>query len=42
MEIETLSNTLDSLCVNCNMRECRVTALDVRKAISKLKEKGQI
>ena len=37
MEIETLSNTLDSLCVNCNMGECRVTALDVRKAISKLK-----
>ena len=37
MEIETLSNKLDSLCVNCNMRECRITALDVRKAISKLK-----
>ena len=37
MEIETLSNILDSLCVNCNMGECRVTALDVRKAISKLK-----
>ena len=37
MEIETLSNELYSLCVNCNMRECRVTALDVRKAIRKLK-----
>ena len=37
MEIETLSNKLDYVCVNCNMRECRVTALDVRKAISKLK-----
>ena len=37
MEIETLSNRLDSLCVNCNMRECRLTKLDVRKAISNLK-----
>ena len=37
MEIETPSNKLVSLCVNCNMRECRVIALDVRKAISKLK-----
>ena len=37
MEIETLSNKLYYLCVNCNMGECRVTTLDVRKATSKLK-----
>ena len=36
-EIETLGKQLDSLCAKCNMRECRVTAVDVRKAISKLK-----
>ena len=41
MEIETLSNILDSLCVNCNTGECRVTALDVRKAISKLLKSGK-
>ena len=40
MEIETLSNKLDYLCVNCNTRECRVTALDVRKAISRPKLKS--
>ena len=37
LEIETLGKQLDSLCAKCNMRECRVTAVDVRKAISKLK-----
>ena len=35
MEIETLSNKLDYLYVNCNMRECRVTALDVRMLVEK-------
>ena len=35
VEIETPRNKLDYVCVNCNMRECHLTTLDVRTAISK-------
>ena len=28
LEIEALGKQLDSLCAKCNMRECRVTAVD--------------